>query len=99
MQALSCLVRILRALVEWYMQTASHLLPEADPAEKQLAGQKESWGQLQSLKRAPSDAGGVKDGPGTILKTLHKKGISDRVTKTSFWPAGLLRCAWKQSMC
>lgn len=71
MQALSCLVRILRALVDWYMQTASHLSPEAEAADKQLVGQKESWGQLQSLKRAPSDTRGMKDAPGNFPSTPH----------------------------
>ena len=70
MQALSCLVRILRALVEWYMQTAPHIVPEAETAAvDKLAGQKESWGQLQSLKRAPSETSGLKDAPGNFRST------------------------------
>ena len=47
------------------MQTAPHILPEAEAADvDKLPGQKESWGQLQSLKRAPSDISAGKDVPG-----------------------------------
>lgn len=53
------------------MQTASHLSPEAEAADKQLVGQKESWGQLQSLKRAPSETSGMKDAPGNLPSTPH----------------------------
>lgn len=74
MQALSCLVRILRALVEWYLQTAAHAAPApADPeaalalvagGEAQLLAGRDSWGQLQSLKRGTDDS--TENGPGDV---------------------------------
>jgi hypothetical protein len=54
-------VRILRALVEWYMQTAPHTTP-ADPeaalhlAGGEVLGGRDNWGQLQSLKRGQDDS-------------------------------------------
>lgn len=86
-QALSCLVRVLRALVEWYIQTAPHATADIEPAttDKQLGGQKESWGQLQSLKRAQSDLKGARDQPGKDLPGMSFPCLSKQVLNKPLW--------------
>ena len=76
-QALSCLVRTLRALVEWYMQTAPQAAPAAaleEPAGGEEGLQKD-WGQLQSLQSGTLEArAGTQsaEAPGTgDLLTFH----------------------------
>ena len=55
LQALSCLVRTLRALVEWYMHTAPHMAaPDAAVAPPHAEdGVQKDWNQLQSLPSGP----------------------------------------------